>query len=88
LPHLNVLGNDYPTPDGTGVRDFIHIVDLARGHIAALRKQAHDGLRGWHSYNLGTGKGTSVLELVAAYEEASGIKIAYKIAPRREGDVA
>jgi len=88
LPHLNVLGNDYPTPDGTGVRDFIHVTDLAKGHIAALRKQANEGLRGWHSFNLGTGRGTSVLELVAAYEEASGIKIEVKIAPRREGDVA
>jgi len=88
LPHLNVFGNDYETVDGTGVRDYIHIVDLARGHIAALRKQGDNGLRGWHAFNLGTGKGTSVLELVKAFEEAAGIEIVTKFTDRREGDVA
>merc|ERR1711957_710491 len=67
LPHLNVFGSDYESKDGTGVRDYIHIVDLARGHIAALNKQSNDGLRGWHPFNLGTGNGTTVLELVNAF---------------------
>ncbi|XP_075706581.1 UDP-glucose 4-epimerase [Rhinoderma darwinii] len=84
--YLNVFGNDYNTPDGTGVRDYIHIVDLARGHIAALKKlQASSGCK---VYNLGTGVGYSVLQMVAAMEKASGKKIPYKIAPRREGDIA
>lgn len=88
LPHLNVFGSDYPSKDGTGVRDYIHIVDLARGHIAALAKQAGEGLRGWHPFNLGTGVGTTVIELVDAFEEASGVKIERKFVDRREGDVA
>lgn len=84
--NLNVFGNDYNTPDGTGVRDYIHIVDLARGHIAALKKlQASSGCK---VYNLGTGVGYSVLQMVAAMEKASGKKVPYKIAPRREGDIA
>lgn len=83
---LKVFGNDYPTSDGTGVRDYIHVVDLANGHVAALKKLEENP--GYVVYNLGTGKGTSVLELVKAFEEASGVKIPYEIAPRRAGDVA
>ena len=86
MPHLNVFGQDYATPDGTGVRDFIHVVDLARGHTAALKKM-HDST-GFIAYNLGSGNGTSVLELVSAFEKASNIKIPVIICPRREGDVA
>ena len=83
--HLNVYGNDYKTVDGTGVRDYIHVVDLARGHLHALRKlQEKPGLV---IYNLGTGKGTSVLELVHAFEKANSIKIPYIICERRPGDV-
>ena len=82
---LNVWGDDYNTPDGTGVRDYIHVVDLAHGHIAALKKLATKP--GLVIYNLGTGKGTSVLELVHAFEKASGITINYVIGPRRSGDV-
>ncbi len=86
LPFLNVFGNDYPTPDGTGVRDYIHVVDLAVGHIAALDYiSAHPGVL---TVNLGTGKGTSVLEIVNAFEKYCGVKIPYKITPRRPGDIA
>ncbi len=84
--HLNVFGDDYPTPDGTGVRDYIHVVDLANGHVAALKKLEEKP--GYVVYNLGTGKGTSVLELVKAFEKVNGIKIPYVIGPRRAGDVA
>jgi len=83
LPHLNIFGNDYPTPDGTGVRDYIHVCDLAEGHLAALKHLSP----GVATYNLGTGKGVSVLEFVAAFEKATGIPIACEIAPRREGDI-
>ncbi len=86
LPKLNVFGNDYPTPDGTGVRDYIHVMDLASGHEAALRYAAEH--KGAEVFNLGTGKGTSVLEMVAAFEKARGVKIPYEIAPRRPGDIA
>ncbi|XP_069613245.1 UDP-glucose 4-epimerase [Ranitomeya imitator] len=86
LEYLNVFGNDYNTPDGTGVRDYIHIVDLAKGHIAALKKL--HAVKGCKVYNLGTGVGYSVLQMVAAMEKASGKKVPYKMAPRREGDVA
>ena len=83
--HLNVYGNDYKTVDGTGVRDYIHVVDLARGHLFAIKKlQEKPGLV---IYNLGTGKGTSVLELVHAFEEVNNIKIPYIICERRPGDV-
>ena len=77
LPHLNVFGNDYPTPDGTGVRDFIHVTDLAQGHVAALAKQVcpDSALKGYHPINLGTGRGTSVLELVDAFKRASNVEI-------------
>jgi len=84
--HLNVFGNDYPTPDGTGVRDYIHVMDLASGHRAALDYAlSHKGLE---AVNLGTGKGTSVLDLVRSYEKANDCKIPYEIAPRRAGDIA
>jgi UDP-glucose 4-epimerase len=83
---LSVYGNDYPTPDGTGVRDYIHVVDLADGHIAALR--AKHGQAGIHIYNLGTGRGNSVLEMVAAFSRAVGRDLPYKIVERRAGDIA
>jgi UDP-glucose 4-epimerase len=84
LEKLRVFGDDYPTADGTGVRDYIHVLDLAEGHVAAL-----DNLtEGVHIYNLGTGQGTSVIELVKAFEEANGIKISYEIIDRRPGDIA
>ena len=86
LQKLSVYGNDYPTPDGTGVRDYIHVCDLADGHVLALRKIA-DG-QGVYTYNLGSGKGTSVLEMLHAFEKASGREIPYVIAPRRAGDIA
>lgn len=86
LPCLKVFGNDYPTVDGTGVRDYIHVLDLAKGHVLTLNKLRENP--GLVVYNLGTGKGTSVLELVKAFEEANGVKIPYVIAPRRPGDVA
>jgi UDP-glucose 4-epimerase len=86
LPELSVFGNDYPTPDGTGVRDYIHVVDLALGHLCALEKlQAHPGVA---VYNLGTGRGYSVLEMVAAFAQASGRQIPHRIAHRRPGDIA
>ena len=84
--HLRVWGNNYPTPDGTGIRDYIHVLDLADGHVATLRKLEEDP--GLVIYNLGTGKGTSVLEMVAAFEKATGVKIPYTIEPPRAGDVA
>ncbi len=86
LPALNVFGNDYPTADGTGVRDYIHVVDLARGHLAALDRL--DGLAGCVPVNLGTGRGYSVLEMVAAAERASGRAVPCHVTPRRPGDVA
>lgn len=84
-PHLNVYGSDYKTVDGTGVRDYIHVVDLARGHLCALKKLEEKP--GLVIYNLGTGRGTSVLELVHAFEKANNIKIPYIICDRRPGDV-
>lgn len=86
LECLNVFGNDYDTPDGTGVRDYIHVVDLADGHIKALKKALNE--TGVNIYNLGTGIGYSVLDIVKAFEKASGTKINYKFAPRRDGDIA
>ncbi|MBR0509757.1 MAG: UDP-glucose 4-epimerase GalE [Clostridia bacterium] len=83
---LSVFGNDYDTPDGTGVRDYIHVVDLAKGHVKALDRAMQ--VKGCEIYNLGTGRGVSVLELVHAFEKANGIKIPYVIAPRRPGDIA
>ena len=86
LPELSVTGNDYDTPDGTGVRDYIHITDLAEGHLAALRYAREH--RGAEAVNLGTGKGASVLEMVRAYEKACGKRIPVRMAPRRPGDIA
>jgi UDP-glucose 4-epimerase len=86
LPRLRVFGDDYPTPDGTGVRDYIHVVDLADGHLAALR-YAH-GRPGMHVFNLGTGRGNSVLEMLAAFGRACGRELPYEVVPRRPGDVA
>ena len=85
-PYLNVYGGDYPTPDGTGVRDYIHVQDLAEGHVAALRALVDKGQS--FTVNLGTGRGHSVLEVVHAFEKASGRPIPYQMAPRRPGDVA
>lgn len=84
-PFLNVFGNDYDTCDGTGVRDYIHVVDLVEGHLAALSFLQKNN--GWHAFNLGTGEGTSVLQLVHAFEEASGKLVPYKIQNRRPGDL-
>jgi UDP-glucose 4-epimerase len=84
--HLNVFGNDYDTPDGTGVRDYIHVVDLARGHVSAIEyMQSH---RGESVFNLGTGVGYSVLDMIKAFERVSGRKIPYEIVARRPGDIA
>ena len=108
LERVGVFGDDYPTPDGTGVRDYIHVVDLARGHVAALDwmggkvgtgeaigigsiagAPAEDGTRrGVGIFNLGTGKGSSVLDVIRAFEKACGHEIPYEIKPRRAGDVA
>jgi UDP-glucose 4-epimerase len=86
LKQLSVFGNDYPTVDGSGVRDYIHVVDLAHGHLKALEKVM--SANGVEAYNLGTGTGYSVLEIVAAFEKASGAKVPYQIVDRRPGDVA
>jgi UDP-glucose 4-epimerase len=86
LPELRVFGGDYPTPDGTGVRDYLHVVDLAVGHLHALKKLFENP--GVVAYNLGTGQGYSVLEVVAAFEQACGFRIPYRIIDRRPGDVA
>lgn len=86
LDYVRVFGNDYNTPDGTGVRDYIHVVDLAKGHVAAMKK-LEDG-SGLSTYNLGTGKGYSVLEFIKAFSKASGKEIPYKIIERRAGDIA
>ena len=87
LKELSVFGNDYNTPDGTGVRDYIHVVDLAKGHVAALKKLDKEQ-NGMYIYNLGTGTGYSVLDMVKAFEKSTGKKVPYKIAPRRQGDIA
>lgn len=87
LECLSVYGNDYPTHDGTGVRDYIHVVDLAKGHLKALDRLAKDDT-GVFVYNLGSGRGYSVLDIVKAFEKANGIKINYKIVERRPGDIA
>ena len=87
LECLSIFGNDYPTKDGTGVRDYIHVVDLAKGHIKALEKLQKEN-QGLFIYNLGTGTGYSVLDIVHAFEKVNNLKVNYKIAPRREGDIA
>ena len=86
LEKINVFGSDYPTPDGTGVRDYIHVVDLARGHLKALEYMRGHG--GVNVFNLGTGRGYSVLEVIHAFEAACGKKLPYVIGPRRAGDIA
>ena len=86
LDHLNVFGNDYKTHDGTGVRDYIHVVDLADGHVCAIKKLEENP--GLEIYNLGTGNGYSVMDLVNAFEKTTGVHIKYEIAPRRSGDIA
>ena len=86
LSRLPVYGDDYPTPDGTGIRDYVHVMDLAEGHVAAL-ENSH-GNPGVHIFNLGTGRGHSVLEVIAAYEAASSKPVPYQLSPRRSGDVA
>lgn len=86
LAKLSVFGDDYPTPDGTGVRDYIHVVDLAQGHVAALKFLAREA--GVHTWNLGTGQGYSVLEMIHAFEQASGAPVPYALMPRRAGDIA
>lgn len=85
LKEVGVFGNDYPTPDGTGVRDYIHVVDLARGHVAAIDRIKDSGV---YVYNLGTGVGYSVLDVIHAYEKACGHSLPYSIKPRRPGDIA
>ena len=85
LEKIGVFGNDYPTPDGTGVRDYIHVVDLAKGHVCAIEKLEKAGV---HVYNLGTGNGYSVLEMIKAFSAACGRELPYEIKPRRAGDIA
>ncbi len=87
LPELSVFGDDYNTPDGTGVRDYIHVVDLAKGHLKALKKLEKEK-QGLFIYNLGTGTGYSVLDMVNAFEKSTGKTVKYKITPRRPGDIA
>ena len=83
---LSVFGNDYDTPDGTGVRDYIHVVDLAKGHVAAVKYAvAHPGCE---VFNLGTGTGYSVLDMVRTFQEVNGVKVPYEVVPRRPGDIA
>ena len=84
LKRIGVFGNDYPTPDGTGVRDYIHVVDLARGHVAAIKSLKESGV---HIYNLGTGNGYSVLDMIHAFSKACGKELPYEILPRRAGDI-
>ena len=86
LAAVQVFGNDYDTPDGTGVRDYIHVVDLARGHVCAVERV--EKFTGWDAINLGTGTGYSVLDIIHAFEKACGHSLAYKICPRRAGDIA
>lgn len=88
MSHLKVFGSDFNTVDGTGVRDYIHVMDLASGHLLALNKMLDDDLTGFHAVNLGTGKGYSVLELVKAFEKANSLTIPYEIVERRPGDIA
>ncbi len=87
-PHLNIFGNDYATPDGTCVRDYLHVVDLAKAHIAAIRRLLDkNDCPNWDYINIGTGKGYSVLQMVESFEKATGKAVPYRFAPRREGDV-
>jgi UDP-glucose 4-epimerase len=86
LPHINVYGNDYDTVDGTGVRDYIHVMDLASGHLSALA--FINKSKGFHIFNLGSGRGSSVLEMIKMFEKVSGKSIPYKVSSRRAGDVS
>ena len=86
LPFLRVFGNDYETPDGTGVRDYIHVVDLAKGHVSVMKKFNDEP--GVYIYNLGTGKGYSVLDIIHAFEKANQLSIPYQVTERRPGDIA
>jgi UDP-glucose 4-epimerase len=86
LNELQVFGGDYPTPDGSGIRDYIHVVDLAQGHLRAL--EALESKMGAHIWNLGTGRGYSVLELIQVFESESGQSVPYRLVSRRDGDVA
>jgi UDP-glucose 4-epimerase len=83
LPHLKIFGKDHYSIDGSPVRDYTHVCDLAKGHVAALVKMNEIGFKGWRPYNLGTGSGVSVLEMIDAFEFITGRKIPYEIAPRR-----
>jgi len=84
---ITVFGNDYNTPDGSCVRDYIHVVDLAKAHVAALKLMEHPDFKGYDVFNIGTGQGTTVLQIIHAFESATGVKVNYSIGPRREGDV-
>jgi len=84
---ITVFGNDYPTKDGSCVRDYIHVVDLAKAHVAALKLMEQSGFGGYDVFNIGTGEGNTVLEIIAAFERATGVKLKYEIGPRRSGDV-
>ncbi|QKJ32714.1 UDP-glucose 4-epimerase GalE [Mucilaginibacter mali] len=84
---ITVFGSDYNTPDGSAIRDYIHVVDLAKAHVAALKLAAKESFTGYDMFNLGTGKGSSVLEVINAFEQSTGVKLDYKIGPRRAGDV-
>jgi len=84
---VTVFGNDYNTPDGSCIRDYIHVVDLAKAHVAALKYMEQESFSGYDVFNIGTGKGTSVLEIIEAFERSTGVKFAWSIGPRREGDV-
>ena len=86
LPELSIFGNDYPTPDGTGVRDYIHVMDLAEGHLAAVEYLKTTS--GWHAINLGTGQGSSVMDMIRTFERASGKAVPFKVVARRAGDIA
>jgi UDP-glucose 4-epimerase len=84
---ITVHGNDYNTPDGSCLRDYIHVVDLAKAHVSALKLMAEESFSGYDMFNLGTGKGTSVLEVINAFEKSTGVKLQYTVGPRRPGDV-
>ena len=84
---ITVFGDDYDTPDGSCIRDYIHVVDLAKAHVAALKLMAEDSFEGYDMFNLGTGVGTTVLEVIHAFERSTGVKLDYQIGPRRGGDV-
>jgi UDP-glucose 4-epimerase len=84
---ITVFGNDYNTPDGSCIRDYIHVVDLAKAHVAALKSMEEPGYKGYDVFNIGTGNGTTVLQIIHAFENATGVKLNYSIGPRREGDV-